>query len=273
MPRPPPPAAAFTITGPCASSSRAPCSVAAVSATGTPDATARARARSLSPNSASNSAGGPTNLIPAAAQARASAGDSLKNPQPGCSASARAVRAAAMTAAMSRYAAGPVPGSAIASAMPQNGAPASSVEKIAIGVMPHSAAPRITRLATSPRLATNSLFTRVLPADTLCFAIFNARIERASASARCDAQGKRGKRESKQGPLFLKKKKQKDFCSLRPRPRNHPGPEKQSFSWWQPHARRQQLADQSPKQLSFLRRQRRKRLALIGQGQRLDVLE
>ena len=48
--------------------------------TGTPAAIAAARAEDLLPTSSSTSASGPTNVYPAAAQARANSAFSLRNP-------------------------------------------------------------------------------------------------------------------------------------------------------------------------------------------------
>ena len=76
IPLPPPPAAAFTNTGPCqflaASSPRG--------TTGTPAATAISRAASLRPIWSITSADGPTNVIPAASTARANAARSERKP-------------------------------------------------------------------------------------------------------------------------------------------------------------------------------------------------
>ena len=79
MPRPPPPAAALTSSGYGASDARA-CASVNTGTTGTPASRATSLARSLSPISSTAAAGGPTNAIPAASHARASAGFSDRKP-------------------------------------------------------------------------------------------------------------------------------------------------------------------------------------------------
>ncbi|SKX89156.1 Uncharacterised protein [Mycobacteroides abscessus subsp. abscessus] len=88
MPRPPPPATALIITPDgCAASSWATCAsstpLSVASSTGTSAAIAARLADALSPNVSRASADGPTNRSPAAAQARAKRGSSLRNPYPG----------------------------------------------------------------------------------------------------------------------------------------------------------------------------------------------
>ena len=85
MPRPPPPATALTKTGNPISS--APATRASRSAdggvdrsVGMPAARAASSARTLLPASSSTSAGGPMKVMPAAAQARARSGFSLRKP-------------------------------------------------------------------------------------------------------------------------------------------------------------------------------------------------
>ena len=85
MPRPPPPATALTKTGkpissaPATSSSRSADGGVDLSV-GMPAARAASSARTLLPASSSTSAGGPMKVMPAAAQARASSGFSLRKP-------------------------------------------------------------------------------------------------------------------------------------------------------------------------------------------------
>ena len=85
IPRPPPPATAFTNSGrsrPVAASTSASASVdgSTLASVGTPAALAAAMARALLPVSSRISAGGPTKVIPALAHASASAGFSDRKP-------------------------------------------------------------------------------------------------------------------------------------------------------------------------------------------------
>ena len=85
MPRPPPPATALTKTGNPISS--APATKSSTSEeggvdfrVGMPASLAAASARTLLPANCKTSAGGPMNVIPAASQARARSGFSLRKP-------------------------------------------------------------------------------------------------------------------------------------------------------------------------------------------------
>lgn len=86
MPRPPPPAAALMAIGAPPSdpknarTSSSDAGPPMPGSTGTSCSTANARAAALSPNSASVSAPGPMNVIPASAHARANAACSLRKP-------------------------------------------------------------------------------------------------------------------------------------------------------------------------------------------------
>ncbi len=85
IPRPPPPATAFTKSGygrSAVASTRASTSVegSTEASVGTPAALAAAIARALLPVSVSTSAVGPTNVMPALAQASASSGFSERKP-------------------------------------------------------------------------------------------------------------------------------------------------------------------------------------------------
>ena len=82
MPLPPPPAAAFTSTGIGTSllTGRAPPVTSHEGRTGTPAAAMTRLAASLSPISSMTSAGGPTQVSPAPATARAKAARSARNP-------------------------------------------------------------------------------------------------------------------------------------------------------------------------------------------------
>ena len=88
IPRPPPPATAFTNSGygiPSVASTSASTSVdgSTDASVGTPAALAAAIARALLPVRVSTSAVGPMKVIPAFAQASASLGFSERNPYPG----------------------------------------------------------------------------------------------------------------------------------------------------------------------------------------------
>ena len=89
MPRPPPPLAAFKMTGyPVASASFFPSATSAIGlelppSTGTPAARAISRAVILFPRDSRTFTEGPTKTIPASSQAAASAGFSERNPYPG----------------------------------------------------------------------------------------------------------------------------------------------------------------------------------------------
>ena len=89
MPRPPPPADAFTSTGqPRAatafftprSTPSAPVGISTVGRTGTPAPAMVALAASFDPMASITSGGGPTKTSPAATQARAKAASSDRNP-------------------------------------------------------------------------------------------------------------------------------------------------------------------------------------------------
>ena len=86
MPRPPPPQLAFSITGKPTSRAMARICAASVGSggvagiTGTPALTARLRASTLLPSLRMVSGSGPTNRMPAAAQASANSGLSDRNP-------------------------------------------------------------------------------------------------------------------------------------------------------------------------------------------------
>ncbi len=100
IPFPPPPADALTSAGsPMRSiAARTPASLwscgVSPGTTGTPAAAARRRASIFDPMRSIAEGGGPTNTSPASAQARANAAFSERNPYPGCTASAPALRAA-----------------------------------------------------------------------------------------------------------------------------------------------------------------------------------
>ena len=88
IPRPPPPATALTNSGkPSSSDAATSSSISADGAddpsTGRPASRAAAMARDLSPVRCSTSGGGPTNVMPASAQACARSGFSDRNPYPG----------------------------------------------------------------------------------------------------------------------------------------------------------------------------------------------
>ncbi len=116
MPRPPPPAMAFTITAPPSPSearnSRASSRLVGPDvpgSTGTPSSAANASALPLSPKRSSTSACGPTNVSPAAEHRRANAAFSLRKPYPGWMASQPAATAVRTISSASRYAAAPCP--------------------------------------------------------------------------------------------------------------------------------------------------------------------
>ena len=87
LPRPPPPAVALSMIGAVRAERRRNAAASSTvmppgvpRSTGTPSRSARARAAALSPNRASTSGDGPTNVMPASAQRAANAGFSLRKP-------------------------------------------------------------------------------------------------------------------------------------------------------------------------------------------------
>ena len=165
MPRPPPPADAFTSSGRpiCAASTPSACSGtsrrSAPGTTATPAAVINSRAASFEPIASIADGGGPTHTTPAARHARANAAFSERNPYPGCTASAPARRAAVTTASMRRYdVAGVAPPSATAlSASRTNIASASGSLYTATVSIPIARQVRMMRHAISPRFAMRSL--------------------------------------------------------------------------------------------------------------------
>src|ERR1051326_6057860 len=126
---------------------------------GTPAACTAVRARVLDPISSIAEGGGPMNLIPASAHARANLAFSDKNPYPGCMASAPHLRATSRILVMFKYdsRAGAGPSRYASSACVTCSAPRSTSEKTATVAMPISRQARITRTAISPRLAMRTL--------------------------------------------------------------------------------------------------------------------
>ena len=153
MPRPPPPADALTSTG-----NRSTASGSTVDSTGTPASATVCLAATLEPIAATAFAGGPTQVSPASDTAAANCAFSDRKPYPGCTASAPARSAAAITRSPRRYvSAGAAPGSrADRSASRTCGASASGSAYTATVSMPSARQVAKTRRAISPRLATSS---------------------------------------------------------------------------------------------------------------------
>jgi hypothetical protein len=107
MPRPPPPADAFTRTGKSVTSSRS----VQLGSIGTPASASSALASSFEPITAIAFGGGPIQVSPASMTAWANSALSARNPYPGCTASAPARRAAPTSRSPRRYVAdGALPG-------------------------------------------------------------------------------------------------------------------------------------------------------------------
>jgi hypothetical protein len=165
MPRPPPPATAFTIIAPPGPSAlintRASSSVVGPdvpSSTGTPQLSANRRAAALSPNRSRVAGRGPIKVSPASWHRRANVAFSARKPYPGCTESHPAASARAMICGASRYAAGPLPVSPMASSAARVcNERRSSSAYIVTALIPISIALRAMRMAISPRLAISNL--------------------------------------------------------------------------------------------------------------------